>query len=219
MEFEGVIFDLDGTLLDSYISWMIVFKKAFSSMNHNMTKEEFTELYKMTYEETNEYFSKVYKESNASVPLSQIMDEIEVDISQEYSEKILAKPFAKEFVYSLHEKNIPICIATLTPTHLAKLALDRLGLTPAIQFIITGDDVGLSKKHPDIYEEAALRMGSSVKNTVVFEDSFTAIKTANRAGFKVCGVYDSYQHYSLEDIRSYCNWILSDYKNAINTVK
>ena len=80
--------------------------------------------------------------------------------------------------------------ATSSPrTHIEK-ALSRNGLLGYIDKIYTTGEVGVSKHSPDIYNLAADYLKTKPEETLVFEDSFYALKTAKEAGFVTVGVYD-----------------------------
>jgi beta-phosphoglucomutase-like phosphatase (HAD superfamily) len=135
-------------------------------------------------------------------------------MERQYSLDVQAKPHALQFVKSLYNLGIPACIATLTPINLAEKALTRLGFTPYLDFVITGDDVGASKKFADIYLTAAKRLGFQPSEIIVFEDCPSAAKTAYNADFIVCGVADAYQSHHIEELYPYCHGYVTDYRDA-----
>jgi HAD superfamily hydrolase (TIGR01509 family) len=69
-------------------------------------------------------------------------------------------------------------------------ALKKLHLLDYFEFVLTVREVGKNKTHPDIFLQCAERLGATVSESTVFEDSLYAAKTAKNAGFKVCAVYD-----------------------------
>lgn len=81
--------------------------------------------------------------------------------------------------------------ATSSPrTHVTQ-ALRRLGLLPYLKEIFTTGEVGVSKHQPDIYHLAAEQLGTRPAETLVFEDSLYALKTAAAAGYRTVGVFDA----------------------------
>ena len=82
-------------------------------------------------------------------------------------------------------------VATSTDRRLAEAALRCAGIDGYFRGLITCADVGAQKEDsPAIYEGAMRRLQSSKRDTVVFEDSLAAIRTAKAAGFRVAGVYN-----------------------------
>ena len=71
-------------------------------------------------------------------------------------------------------------------------ALDRLGLLPYLKAVFTTGEVGVSKHEPVIYHLAAEALGTAPAETLVFEDSLYALKTAKTAGFRTVGVLDAH---------------------------
>ena len=66
----------------------------------------------------------------------------------------------------------------------------RLDLWNRFRFVLSADEVGVGKSRPDIFVEAARRLGAAPCRVTVFEDTLEAIRSARSAGFRVVGVYD-----------------------------
>ncbi|MEI3306835.1 MAG: HAD-IA family hydrolase [Dysosmobacter sp.] len=82
-------------------------------------------------------------------------------------------------------------VATSTDRRLAEAALRCAGIDGYFRGLITCADVGASKEDsPAVYESAMRRLQSNKRDTVIFEDSLAAIRTAKAAGFRVAGVYN-----------------------------
>lgn len=201
--YKAAIFDLDGTLVDSYRAWERAFCVELKNHGLLISKEEFAAVYKMTDAETRDFLEDKIRSSQLKVNIEQAYDTLFKSMKHQYEHSVLPKLGAVAFVEALYQKGIPLCVATLTPDNLAEKVLERIGLIPFLDFVITGDHVGKSKKFPDIYIEASRRLGCAINQTAVFEDSFTAIKTANKAGFIVYGVHDEYQRYDFNDAIPY----------------
>ena len=82
--------------------------------------------------------------------------------------------------------------ATSSPRAHVTAALDRLGLLPYLKAVFTTGEVGVSKHEPVIYHLAAEALGTAPAETLVFEDSLYALKTAKTAGFRTVGVLDAH---------------------------
>ena len=218
--FKAAIFDLDGTLVDSYKSWEYAYRKALSAVGHDMTDDEFTELYHMTREESMVIFREVYQawDNVEKMSYEKYIDKIFADINNEmknqYAADVIEKPHALEYVKSLRHKGVRVCVATLTQAALSETALERLGFMPYLEFVITSNDVGRSKKFPDIFLQAAKRLGFNPSVSIVFEDCPTAIQTAHNAGFMVCGVADRYRKQHISELASYYNWGIDSFSDA-----
>lgn len=100
------------------------------------------------------------------------------------------RPGVTEYLELAKEAGVRLCIATATETDIAIEVADRLGLMKYMDFLIACSEVGASKEKPDVFIEAARRMGISPSEAVVFEDGLPGATSAREAGFTVVGVYD-----------------------------
>ena len=83
-----------------------------------------------------------------------------------------------------------MCVASATARPLMEACLDRLGVLDYFDFLLSCEEVGWGKDRPDVYHEAARRLGASPGEIAVFEDALGAAKTAKAAGFYVVAVRD-----------------------------
>lgn len=186
---RGAIFDLDGVLLDSMGIWKDLGARYLRSL-HIQPEPGLNEiLFAMSMEQGAAYLKEHY-------PLPQSEAEIGEGIARMledyYFYEVPAKPGAAALLNFLAERGIPMAAATSSPrTHVTR-ALKRLGLLPYLQAVFTTGEVGVSKHEPAIYHLAAERLGTAPAETLVFEDSLYALKTAKTAGFRTVGVLDAH---------------------------
>jgi len=184
---RGAIFDLDGVLLDSMGIWKDLGARYLRSL-HIQPEPGLNEiLFAMSMEQGAAYLKEHY-------PLPQSEAEIGEGIARMledyYFYEVPAKPGAAALLNFLAERGIPMAAATSSPrTHVTR-ALERLGLLPYLQAVFTTGEVGVSKHEPAIYHLAAERLGTAPEETLVFEDSLYALKTARAAGYCTVGVFD-----------------------------
>lgn len=186
--FKGIIFDLDGTLLDSMSVWENV-DRMFLEENGINPPEGISDIVKkMTIEDSAMYFKNQFALKHSS---EYIINRIEEMVSYQYENVIPLKNEAGETVENLKRNGYKMCVATATYNSLAERALKRLGLYDSFDFVMTCSDVGAGKDKPDIFLRAAEKMECSAGNTVVVEDSLHCIETSVDAGFFTIGIYDS----------------------------
>ena len=184
---EGIIFDLDGTLLDSVAIWDLVIAQYFQSKGILLNKDIKNELLNFTFEEAIIFLIKKY-EINES--LEDVFFKLNYAAAQKYEDEITLKEGALSILNKIKEKNIPMCVATASTKSHAISALKRNGILEYFKAIITCNEAGENKNSPTIFNLARKELNSGLDNTWVFEDSLHAIKTAKAAGYKVLGIYD-----------------------------
>ena len=184
---KGAIFDVDGVLLDSMGIWDDLGARYLRSLDKIPEEGLNKILFSMSMEQGAEYLNEHYG-LNKSV--KETVDGIGKMLEDYYFYEVLLKPGAKEVLEFLKSKNIKMAAATSSPrTHIEK-ALSRNGLLGYIDKIYTTGEVGVSKHSPDIYNLAADFLKTKSEETLVFEDSLYALKTAKEAGFVTVGVFD-----------------------------
>jgi len=187
---KGAIFDLDGTLLDSMFIWGVVGDSYLVSIGYT-PRENLSERFRTyTMEQAADYYISEY-----GVPMSreEILRGIAEHIKDYYLNEVRLKPGAAEFLQLLHGKNIKMCVATATYGHLGEKVLEKWGVRHYFSRIFTCDELGKSKKQPDIYFAAAEHLELAPSEILVFEDSIHALKTAHDAGFVTVGIYDEHE--------------------------
>ena len=108
-----------------------------------------------------------------------------------------------------------MCVATATRISSAKIVLERLGLLSYFEFVLSCDDVGAGKSHPDVYLKAAEKLGLPVSECVVFEDALVGIRTAKKAGFTVVAIRDPNASWEAEEVRGLCDRYLTRYEDLL----
>lgn len=195
-----VIFDLDGTLLDSMGFWDGVGRDFLSGYGVTDFDEDFeTRVKSMSVNQSSEYFIKKY---GLGISVDFVAEAMRDIVADKYRFLAEFKKNAFETVKKLGESGVKMCIATATYASLVKEALTRLGAIDYFEFVLSCNDIGYGKDTPHIYYEAMKRLGGDKKNTVIVEDALHAIRTAKGDGFKVVAVEDRYQAEFKADIVS-----------------
>ena len=189
---SGIIFDLDGTLIDSLGFWDIVPEKYLQTVGIKADKDLARQIDSFSLKESAAFFIEKFK---LKLSVSQVLDGINQTIEKFYKEEVQLKPGAKEFAVLLAEKHIKIAVATSSPAHLAEAAVKRL-LPVEFDCIVSCNDCTQGKdESAEVYEKALAKMELSKENVWVFEDALFALETAKKAGFHVCAVEEAaYQH-------------------------
>lgn len=184
---EGAIFDMDGTVLDSMQVWSGLTQSVLDDYHIHITTQDYMAVEGCTQFEVAAYFVKQYE---LPEPPENMIARMNERITARYVEIAKPKEGIISFLERLRVHGIPCCIATLTARHHAEKALKDRGMMQYFDFMLTIEDVGVSKYQPDIYYEAARRMNRRASACMVFEDAPYAAETAKNAGFAVCGVLE-----------------------------
>ena len=187
-EIKGAIFDMDGVILDSLLIWNELGERFAEKLGPGADKDLSEKIFSMSAEESIEYFREHYGLKQSK---EELMQEL-LDFSRDfYYNKVKAKEGAKELMERFSAAGIRMVVATSNMRNNIEHALERNGLLGYVDRIFTNTEVGSSKNDPEIFDLAAKHMGTLPGETLVFEDSLYALKTAKAAGYHTVGVYDA----------------------------
>lgn len=200
---KGAIFDLDGTLLDSMHIWDTIAEDYLLSQGILPDSNLREAVRVMSIQQVCEHFCNVY-----GLPLTQqeIADGINKMIEDFYFNHAQLKDGAVEMLERLKNHGTRMCVATATDRYLVEAALNRTGIADYFGRIFTCTESGAGKDQPDIFDQALDFLGTAKNETIIFEDSLYAIKTAKAHGFIVAAFYDAVSHHQQKEIKS-----LADY--------
>jgi HAD superfamily hydrolase (TIGR01509 family) len=179
-DFDAVIFDLDGLILDTEPTYFIAWQKAAAQMGFDLPFEFFENLSGLSYVEIRAYFQTQCGENFDfdlfHVKSSQCWRGIVVH------QGIAVKRGVLNLVDRLKAKKIPYCIATNSPRVNALECLALAKIDPVFPRVIAREDVVHGKPMPDIFLKAAEMLSVNIQSCIVLEDSPTGVLAANRAG-------------------------------------
>ena len=185
---RAAIFDLDGVLLDSMSIWKDLGVRYILEQGQQPIDGMSETLFAMSMEQGAAWLKK-----NFTLPQSEaeIIKDMEAMLQQFYFEEVQAKPGAKALLEKLLHSGIRMAAATSSPRPHVTRALERNGLLSYMEAIYTTGEIGESKHSPLIYDTATKLLGAKPEETLVFEDSLYALKTAKKAGYRTVGVYNA----------------------------
>lgn len=179
-KFNGVVFDLDGTLVNS-MPWHIkAWKETVKEYGVDLDEN-------WLYAHGGVPSFKIARHIISSFGLDNINEhelaELKTKNYLQNIHRVEIYPVMKELLVFLRNENIPMAIGTGTLRSNAEIILNNTDLHNYISVIVSADDVVNHKPHPDTFLQAAKRIGVSPKNSVVFEDTPLGIIAAVNGGF------------------------------------
>ncbi len=209
---KGAIFDLDGTLLDSLDSWSEVDRRFFGRRGIPMPADYFDCIKTLDLKD-----AAVYTKERFSLPEEPpcLVEEWRALIREEYAERIVLRPYVKELLSFLSARGTGLAVATSSAPDLFLPALARNGIDGYFSAFVTTRDVARGKDSPDVYLEAAIRLGVPPEECAVFEDILPGVKSAKAGGFFTVGVAEPHSARDREEIANSCDLFLSSYSELL----
>lgn len=204
--FKGAIFDMDGTLLDSMRVWKRLTQGYLKQFGLHVTDEEYAACEGFSQPQVAQYFADRYPQlPGGAAGLMEGMDKL---ITARYETVAKPRDGVLPFLDGLRRLGVKMAIATLTARRHAEKALRDRDMLDYFDFMLTIEDVGVSKYQPDIYLMSAERLGLTPADCVVFEDAPYACTTAKKAGFRVCGVVEAAYAAGEQELRASSDLII-----------
>ena len=208
---RGVIFDVDGVLLDSMPVWEEIGERYLKTQGKEAKPGLRDILFPMSLEQAAVYLIREYGLSKRA---DQVVGEVNDMIRKFYAEEAGLKNGVRSYLEQFQKEQIPMAIATSSGRENVSAALGRLSVLECFQALLTCSEVGSGKDRPKIYLEAARAIGTRPEETWVFEDNCHALLTAKRAGFRTVAVYDRASRKDLDTLKANADVFLSEYGDA-----
>lgn len=198
---KGVLFDLDGVLVDTESQYSIFWGKM--GIEYNTGIPDFADRIKG---------SNLAAILNTYFPDKSVQDEIVAKLNTfQATMTYEICPGVKEFISQLKQHNIPTCIVTSSDDKkMEQLFAHQPYFRENFSNIITGDQVTNSKPHPECFLKGAQKIGVDIKDCLIFEDSMQGITAGLASGAKVIALSTTC---SIEQISTLTNVIIPGFKD------
>ena len=184
---EAVIFDMDGTLIDSESTYIAAMQDAARTLGLELPLDLCHAMVGVPSRECNLMLEEHY---GAGFDLAVFRGHFSDSVQRQMADRIPLKPGVVELLDFLQAQGLPLAIATSAGRATAERNLGRAGLLDRFAALATRDDVELPKPAPDVYLEAARRLGVAPAHCAAFEDSSIGILAAHAAGMRAVMVLD-----------------------------
>ena len=211
---EAIIFDIDGTLMDSMHVWTDI-DDIFLEKYGLEEPDGFHEgMEGKSYSETAQYFLDLFPTlPHTREDLEQEWHEMAYEF---YAKKLTLKPGAYEFIKEMHEKGIKLGIATSNSRDLAEAGLVNNGVYKYMDSFWTACEAKAGKPNPAVYLCVAKDLGVEPSKCLVFEDVPMGILAGKNAGMKVCAVDDTFSAAQEAKKRELADYYIKDYFDIKN---
>lgn len=210
---RSVIFDLDGTLVDSMWLWHDIDVEFLEERGLALPETYQHDIEGMSFTETAVYTKKLFQLKESVEELKAIWNQMAL---RKYKNEVTFKPGAKEFLHYCRQHGITLAIATSNSKELAAAVTQALHFREDIQEIVTACEVAHGKPAPDVYLEAAKRLSVKPEQCLVFEDVPMGIKAGKNAGMRVCAMEDPFSAHQEKEKRRLADYYILSYDQVLN---
>ena len=210
---EAVIFDLDGSMVDSMWVWKSIDIEYLRKFCITLPEDLQASIGGRSFTETARYFKERFG-------LPDDLETIKADWNRmawdKYTHEVPLKKGVRELLQYCSGQGIKMGIATSNSRELVENIVSVHHLERFFTCIITGCDVEKGKPAPDIYLAAAQALKVSPENCLVFEDIVHGIQAGKAAGMSVCAVYDRHSEYQEAEKRMLADYYTREFTELID---
>ena len=218
MKIDAVIFDMDGTLVDSLFFWDYLWEKIGEDYLGDTDFTPDLEIDKsartMIYTEAMELVRTAY---NINTTKEDFLSYSVAKIEDFYKHQAKIKSGARELLEALTVRKIPLVLASGSEMKHILIALRKLDLEKYFTNIFSCNDIGYGKDRPDIYIAAIDSLGLSPERIAVVEDSLVALRSAKSLGVRTVGVYDSH-NFGHDELKSECDVYIDEHSSLSSLI-
>jgi HAD superfamily hydrolase (TIGR01509 family) len=202
--FEAIVFDMDGTLLDTEMVFRDIVYDVSTQLGFEMTETVHLAMVGSSHEVTNALLVEAY---GVTFPYAMFDQQCRVLMKARMAEVVPVKTGVRELLAELKSRGIPAAVCTSSRSPHALGHLGTAGLLDEFATIVTRDDVTHPKPHPEPYLTAARRLGLAPEVCLAVEDSHSGVRSAHAAGLQTVMIPDLVG--PSDEIRGLCAAVLT----------
>lgn len=205
---KAVIFDLDGTLVDSMWMWKVIDIEYLGRFGLDLPPSLQKDIEGMSFSETAVYFKETFQISDTLEEIKATWNRMAYD---KYTKEVPLKKGVQEFLDYCKENGILLGIATSNSRELVDATLKALNIKEYFACVMTACEVAKGKPAPDIYLAVAEKLQAEPSRCLVFEDIEMGIMAGKNAGMEVCAVEDEFSMNQIEAKKKLADYYIKDY--------
>lgn len=209
---DAVIFDLDGTLVDSMWMWRQIDIEFLGERGIALPEDLQQKIEGMSFRETAVYMQERFQLKETVEELMDIWNKMAFE---KYKNEVPLKRGIQKFLEHLKACQIKMGIATSNSPLLVETVLKAQGIFEYFDSIHTANEVEKGKPAPDIYLLVARDLGVEPEKCLIFEDIVQGIMAGKNAGMTTCAVYDDYSKNDDANKRATADYYIEDYEQII----
>lgn len=211
-DFDGIIFDLDGTFIDSMDVWHEVDVEFFKRRGIPLPPD-----YKETIKTMHFVSAAEYTKEKFNLPdsVNSIIEEWRSLCMKQYKTTVPLKDGAGEFIKFCKENGLKTAYATASDDDLCKAVLKHNGVLHLFDSKTYVHEAGKDKTHPDVYLLAAKKIGVTPSKCLVVEDILAGLKSAKNAGFTAIAMFDESSANDWEEMRKTADKSIHSFKELL----
>lgn len=215
-EINAVIFDMDGTLIDSTGLWHEIDMLFFAKRGMELPKDYAQKIVHLGLRKAAELTRELYGVKETPDEIIHEWRQMALDM---YHNDVELKPGAIALLETLKSNGLKLAIATANDAELYMPCIMRLGIGDYFDFIADVNSSKEGKNSAKIYLDLTEKMNSKPENTLVLEDMPTCIKTVYDAGFVTVAVADKASEKFDEDKKTNSHLFINNFQELINILK
>lgn len=211
---KAVIFDMDGSLMDSMWIWPEVDRIYMNKYNLTPPETFHKDIEGMSYTETARYFVDTFQTLDRTV--EQVMNEWKEMTIGLYETRVFPKAGVLDFLDFVKKRGILLGIATSNNREIAEAALNACGLSQYFDSVRTSCEVAAGKPAPDVYLKVAGDLHVLPEECLVFEDVPNGIRAGKNAGMAVCAVDDDFSRSDEPEKKKLADYFIHNFYEILN---
>ncbi len=189
-QIEAVVFDMDGLMFDSECVWKTLWEPALAAFGREVPEG----LPEAACGTTGDYAVAVIERfCGPDIDARAVFEEFYRLAALRFAQGVPKKPGLDELLSYLGERGVPMAVASSSPLAMIENNLRAGGVEGCFAQVVSGQFVEHSKPAPDIFLEAARRLGVQPEHALVLEDSFAGVRAGAAGGFVTVMVPDLHQ--------------------------